>query len=291
MVKKTAISTLLILAILGAIITFQFVKFNDGKLHIVFCDVGQGDGIFIRSPSGKNFLVDAGPGDKISSCAESHMPFWDRTISFGILTHPHADHFTGFTEIINRYNVLNFGQENIQNDTVGYRSLKNLISQNNINSKLLYAGDVIKSSDGLRFTVLGPSQEFLDEVSPKHLINKSSEQATLVILLSYGGFDVLLTGDAQDRQVLDNIQSFNVRNVEILKVPHHGSKTGLNDKILDLLNEKYAVISVGEKNRYGHPNPFTLNLLEKHKIPILRTDRDGDIEFVSDGQNFGRIIN
>lgn len=287
--KRVAIAFCFLLITLGGIFTFQYLKFNDGKLHIIFCDVGQGDGIFIRSSTGKNILVDSGPDDKIIGCVEDYTPFWDRTISFAILTHPHADHFTGFRSILGKYKVLNFAGENIDNNTSGYKNLKEVIKRRGLEIKDLYSGDLIKTSDGLKILVLGPTQDFLNEVSPRHLINQASEQATLDMLMSYKNFDVILTGDTQNHQLQNDIQLHNVSNIEILKVPHHGSKTGLNEDILNQLSPRFAVISVGKKNRYAHPAPITLDLLKKFAVTALRTDQKGNIEFVSDGDSFSGI--
>ncbi len=283
--KKYIGILILILIFLGGIVLYQHSKFNDNKLHIVFCDVGQGDGIFIRTPLGKNILIDSGPDDKIIDCIQKHSPFWERTISFAILTHPHADHFTGFKSIFNTYKVDNFAGEKIENDTTGYRYLKDILNKNNLDIKYLYSGDLIKVRDGLKILVLGPDKEFLNQVSPSHLINQASEQATLVMLLSFKNFDVVFAGDSQSRQILDDIQDHNIKNVEILKVPHHGSKTGLNPEILSLLRPKYGVISVGAPNRYGHPTKFILDLLSEFNVKTLRTDKNGDIEIITDGEN------
>lgn len=287
--KKSAAAVIFSIFILGSMMMFQFIRFNDGRLHVVFCDVGQGDGIFIRSSSGKNFVVDAGPNDKIVDCIERHTPFWDRTISFAILTHPHADHFTGFKSILEKYKVLRFAGENLDNDSKGYVNLKKLLKDNGLDIENLFAGDILRVDDGLKILVLGPDSEFLRRVSPQGLINQSSEQATLITYFTFGNFDALLAGDAESSQLSENIDSFDIKNIEVLKVPHHGSKTGLTDEILRSLNPKFAVISVGKSNKYGHPTTLILDLLDNAEIKIFRTDKDGEIEFVSDGQSYGKV--
>ena len=198
--KKTGLGVLTAIILLGGIFTFQYLKFYDGKLHVVFCDVGQGDGIFIRTPAGKNFLVDAGPNEQITACVEKNTPFWDKKISFAILTHPHADHFTGFMSILDRYRVENFAVENIDNDSQGYENLQKAIGESGIKAQILSSGDQIRTEDGLRIRILGPTEEFINQVSPEHLINRSSEQATLILLVSFREFDVLLTGDTEKGQ-------------------------------------------------------------------------------------------
>jgi competence protein ComEC len=96
---------------------------------------------------------------------------------------------------------------------------------------------------------------------------------------------MLLTGDSQVLE-LQGALKFISSSISALQVPHHGSKFGLNQEILNTLNPKLAVISVGKDNKYGHPNPFTLDLLRNLEIKTLRTDQVGDIEIISDGKGF-----
>ena len=90
---------------LGCILVYQNITYNDKKLHVVICDVGQGDAIFIRTPSGSDILIDGGPDDSVLACLGKHMPFWDRTLEIMILTHPHADHLTGLIDVSKSYSV------------------------------------------------------------------------------------------------------------------------------------------------------------------------------------------
>src|SRR3990170_1813339 len=90
----------------GLILLFSFVgTLPDGKLHIVFCNVGQGDGAYIRFPDGRDMVVDAGPNNKIIKCLSSHMPFWDRHINLVLATHPQKDHIGGLPEVLRRFRV------------------------------------------------------------------------------------------------------------------------------------------------------------------------------------------
>src|SRR6266496_901047 len=90
---------------LASLLTYQYFTFNDGKLHLIFCDVGQGDAILIKTPSDKYILIDGGPDRAVVDCLSRHMPFWKRNIDLMLLTHPHADHFFGMFYILERYNV------------------------------------------------------------------------------------------------------------------------------------------------------------------------------------------
>ena len=99
--------------------------------------------------------------------------------------------------ILDRYRVENFAVENIDNDSQGYENLQKAIGESGIKAQILSSGDQIRTEDGLRIRILGPTEEFINQVSPEHLINRSSEQATLILLVSFREFDVLLTGDTE----------------------------------------------------------------------------------------------
>ena len=262
--------------LLSLVFVYEFIRFNDGKLHVVFCNVGQGDGIFIRTPKGLDVLVDGGPNDSVLSCLSSHMPFWDRTIELVFLTHPHADHMRGLVSVFKRYKVLSFATENLSNDTVLYKEILKASGRKNQN---LTAGDKFKTRDGVMFKILGPSEEFIERTSPTGKIGESREFASLITLLSFGSFDVLLTGDSQSaglREALaDNF------SIEIFQIPHHGSRFGLDQDIIKRLNPKLSVISVG-KNNYGHPSKEVLGLLKNQGVKVLRTDQHGNVEITVD---------
>lgn len=271
------------LFLLGGLFLYQVVSFSDDKLHLVFCDVGQGDAIFIRTPKGVDILIDGGPNDSVLSCLSRHMPFWDRSIEVILLTHPHADHLNGLLSVLEQYTVDTFITEKLSNDTEGFRSLEALLAQKHIPVRLAYAPDVIRISDGVRLQIVGPTKAFLQNSSPNGTIAESNEFASLLTVVSFEEFDAFLTGDSQVGELLE--ASINLP-IDVLQVPHHGSKTGLTNDVLIALMPKLAVISVGKKNRYSHPHPLVVTLLDKNNIPTLRTDRTGEIEIVSDGKTW-----
>ncbi|OGH23330.1 MAG: hypothetical protein A2958_00175 [Candidatus Levybacteria bacterium RIFCSPLOWO2_01_FULL_38_13] len=284
--KKTVLIFSFLILFFGGFAVFENAKYNDGKLHVIFCNVGQGNGVFIRTPGRKNFLIDAGPDDKIIKCLERHMPFWDKTISAAFLTHPHLDHFAGLNFVIKRYSLLSFVTEDLSNKSVSFQALMDNIRSRNLKIIYVFSGDSFKLKDGTSLLILGPSYEYLDKTSPGRNIQESGEFGSLIVLLRFGSFSVLFTGDSQTEGLVQALGT-EAGETDVLEVPHHGSKTGLNDKILSSLEPKLAVISAGKKNRYGHPSPFTLSLLKNFHIKTLRTDLSGDIEVVSDGESFG----
>jgi competence protein ComEC len=267
--KKYLALLILSLVLLAMLFIYQSSRFFDGSLKMTVCDVGQGDAIHIRSDNGADLLIDGGPNDKVLDCLQNNMPFWDRTIEVIILTHPDADHFRGLVPVLERYSVSHYVTVNVDKNTSAFRLLQNTLEDRNIQTRNVISGDILKIGQ-TSFEILWPG---------KDLESKSSNDHAIVGILSFGKFKALLTGDAG----VNILSGLNLEKVDILKVPHHGSKTGMNDLILSQIEPSLAIISVG-KNSYGHPAPFSLGLLSKYKIETLRTDKDGEVRIKSDGE-------
>ncbi len=276
-----AIFTLGFLLILG---TLQYVQFNDNKLHLIFCDVGQGDGILIRTPSGKVIVVDGGPDEKILGCLGRHLPFWQHTITLMFLSHPHADHLNGLVPTIERYITRYFITEALNNNTAGFAALHELITAKHIPYKTAYSGDVMTITDGVTLRILSPTKQLLHDTSPGGVIGESKEFANLITLVSYKKFHALLVGDSQSAQ-METVGERLSTSVDVMQVPHHGSMTGLSKKALMSIRPKLVVISVG-KNNYGHPAKYTVRLLTDLDIPVKQTITNGDVEIISNGEGF-----
>ncbi len=286
---------------LGSLALYQAGGSSDGKLHVIFCDVGQGDGILIKTPTNRYILIDSGPDRKILSCLAKHMPFWERTIDLVIITHPHADHFMGMNYVLERYSVTSFATEKLGNKAASFQEVMKQIKEKGIPVKYVVKGDRWVIGDVV-ISVLGPSREFLEKTSPNGMIGEGKEFASVVSEVSFGsapirqaqgkrdkssGFHALFTGDTQVVGLLDATENLDYKDnpISVLQIPHHGSKTGLNDDIVQKLHPSLAVASVGQ-NSYGHPNKKILELLEKYHVPVLRTDKRGDVEVVSDGKDW-----
>ena len=292
----------------GLALIFSFIfTLPDGKLHLYFCDVGQGDAAYVRFPDGRDMLVDGGPNDKVLGCLGKYMPFWDRHINIVLMTHPQRDHLQGLIAVLDRYDVDYFVRSDIDNATEGYQELQDVVKKKNIPVKFATRGETI-SVASTTLSVLWPSSDQiarmkptlsssgpLSPLSPQVLGSQSTDlnDGSIVFWLRYGSFDALFTGDA-DTHVEENyrnevalrLRSGQALNVlEVLKVPHHGSKTGISETFIQRLKPKLAVISVG-KNSYGHPNAEIINRLADTESRVLRTDQEGDIEVVSDGKNW-----
>lgn len=293
--KRIIFSITLIIFVVG-IAVFDYSRFYDGKLHLVFCNVGQGDAIFIRTPGGKDILIDGGPDDLVLDCLSNHMPFWDRTIEVVVLTHPHADHLTGLISVLERYQVIHYFTEKVENRTKVYQRLQDTLALKNVTAKYTFSGDRIDFPDKTQLLTIWPDKEVINNQELQDVESSEKDSSSLdvngfsvISEISFGDFNVLLTGDAG--VLIENKIAKIVGNVDILKVPHHGSKTGMSEYFLEELRPLLAVISVGVKNRYNHPSEEMINLLKSKQIKTLRTDRDGEIEVISDGKEFKVFTN
>lgn len=270
-----------------------FSSLPSGKLLVVFCDVGQGDAIYIRTPKGADILVDGGPSGQVLNCLSKHMSFWDREIELVFLTHPQADHMNGLLAVLQRYSVKNFGIGVEGSKEEGYKKLLELLKNHNVKVFNPYSGQKISFGDGVEFDILWPYYDWVSMQVGEGAVLGTETGVDLnifstVIQLRYGDFDVLLTGDA-DEQVQDKILKYNnLGEVEVLKVPHHGAKTALTQKFLESVRPKLAVISVG-KNNFGHPSGEILERLKNIGTTVKRTD-EGEVVVESEGVEY-RIVN
>lgn len=300
------------LGILGIWGVLYLSYLPDGKLRLVFCDVGQGDGIYIDLPDGRDVLIDGGPNRKILQCLGKNMPFWDRKLELVVLTHPQADHLNGLIEAVKRYQISYFVSTPIGNETKGYRELIGEIKKQGIEVGNVYAGDNIKFkvntklpitnyelSGEVAFRVLWPSREFVakntqikqistDLTDRQAVLGMSTERDdlndfTIVMELRFGEFEALLTGDAGEEIQDDILAVAEVKDVEVFKIPHHGSKYGILDEFVTKAVPRFAVVSVG-KNPWGHPSKEILGRLENWDIEVYRTDKNGNVKFTTDGK-------
>jgi competence protein ComEC len=167
--------------------------------------------------------------------------------------------------------------------TAEYREWHTLLEQKHIPVMIARAGQKIRLAENAGMDILTPFDSFIEK-APNNV-----HDAMIVSKLIYASSSVLLTGDAEkyfEYRLL--FSGFDLKS-DILKVGHHGSKTSTTENFVRAVSPRYAVISVGRKNRYGHPYQQTLDTLAKFGIRIFRTDKDGDVEFMSDGEKFERV--
>jgi competence protein ComEC len=253
----------------------------DGKLHVTFLDVGQGDAIFIQTPQGQKILVDGGPSPTtLLAALGRRMSFWDRTMDLVVLTHPHDDHVSGLIPILERYKVKAFLDGGQEHPTSTYTHCLELVQEKGVPYQLARAGMQIQLGEGLRMKVLHPQSELLSGTDSD--VNNNS----IVLRLTYGQISFLLPGDVEEEAEAVLLSSNEELASTILKSPHHGSDTSLNFRFLEVVNPQLAVIQVGADNKFGHPDPTTLAKLDEYGVTVLRTDQNGTVEVVSDGERY-----
>lgn len=261
------------LLFLGA---YHLIRFSDKKFHLIFCNVGQGDGILMRTPNGIDIIIDGGPlENSMTECLTRHIPFWDRTIEAVFLTHPDADHLTGILGVVKSYNVSFFGMSDAPKTTGAYEELVSILREKKIKTQMLFRNDILRTKDGFVLTTDWPTKEFLN------LKSQDTNEYSLVQQVTFGKFKILLTGDIPSTYLNSIMPTLD--RLDVFKPPHHGSKTGTDEFTFQHLKPQIAAISVGLHNRYGHPSDEVLNIFKRLKIPFKRTDQAGDIEIVSDG--------
>ena len=268
-----------VLAVAAALLWAGALSTPDGKLHVTFLDVGQGEATLIVTPSGRQVLVDGGPDPRIvMQGLGSRLPFWDRSLDVMALTHPHGDHLNGLLDVLDRYDVDLFLHRSAVYPTAEYARWEQAIADREGRSTVLEAqrGHRIALGDGVVLDVLHPGP-----VTPEGQTNNNS----LVLRLSYGEVVFLLTGDVETPIESSLLARDAPLDATVLKVGHHGSATSSSAPFLEAVSPSLAVISVGEDNRFGHPDDEVLQRL-RAMLPhdrVLLTSQQGDVEVTTDG--------
>ena len=237
------------------VVIMIYVGRPDGKVRVIFCNVGQGDGILITQDN-YQMVVDSGPNNRMMlECLERHMSFWDKEIEVAIMTHWDIDHSGGLKSLTENYKIDRLFSSSIPEDKY----------EQKIYTDSLAIGDIIKYKE-MSFEILNPDEDWGND-------NDNS----IVGILSYKDIRVLLTGDASSEVEQKLVWRDKLsESIDILKVSHHGSAEGTSQELLTAIRPREAVISVG-KNSYGHPTKVVLDRLESVGVKVRRTDKEGDI--------------
>ena len=264
-----------VLALVALSLWLALLASPDKNLRLIACDVGQGDAIL--AISGKfQILTDGGPDNSVLTCLEKYLPFWDREIELVILTHPQLDHYRGLIEVFNRYKVDTFLTNDFSPSTQGLKALENAVGGG--------GARVVRPAVGTRLRL---GMIYLDILHPaKGIISKEPNDISIVTVLRFGEFEALLTGDIGPKIIEKLLTENLIEPVDYIKIPHHGSRNGTTLELLEKSMPKLAVISVGKGNSYGHPHQEVLKMLESYGLRIFRTDKDGDVEVVTDGKKW-----
>ena len=284
MAKLLASALIILSAFILAI--FPTNRQLDGDLEAVFLDVGQGDSILICA-DGHTILVDAGglPGDSTQMAERVVIPYIK---SLGIdkldmvfNTHPDNDHIGGLFAVLDEIYVDELAVFNGYTDNKKYQQLIHMAEENGVTVNNVAAGDVFRLSDNFAIEVISPDAgETFD--------NDDVNNASLVLHFSYKDFDLLTTGDLVGREMATAIDELDCADIEVLQLPHHGSKNSYDEDWYGEFSPVAVVISCGLDNDYGHPGQNVVQYWQNNGVPIYRTDyqgscrimyKDGNISF------------
>lgn len=233
--------------------------------------VGQGDAALVQDGTVQT-VIDGGPDGSVLAKLGEVMPFFDRTIEFLVITHPHEDHFVGAIDILERYDVQTLIVPDTRGEGHQFARFVRAWERAGVDVVIVRKGDTIRMSEAAYFDVLWPDDGEYEDTN----------DASIVLRLSVDGMPrAYFTGEISayvERKVRD------WEHVPLLKVAHHGSRFSTSVGFLDAVRPEFAVISVGQ-NRYGHPTQTVLSRLRRIGARIFRTDQDGDVRFTFDGND------
>ncbi len=281
----------------GLLIATGFVlsppRGNDGRLRITVVDVGQADAIVVETPAGQAFLVDAGgrlergqQGD--DSTAERIgvrivVPYLLRSgihqLDALIVSHPHGDHVGGCSPVLRKIRVAEVADSGQTYGGHAYQDCLSVARGERVPIAYPHAGMEWRTDDGVSLHFLGPSLPFI--ANSRNDINENS----VAFILRYKAFCMLFTGDAgaaaEQRFLGEGVDL----RCDVLKVGHHGSAYSSTPAFVAAVRPRYAIISVGRHNLFGHPAPQTIATLQRFGATVYRTDKNGAIIVSTDGAN------
>lgn len=268
------------LVFLCVIVTVLF--FAQGLLHkhanvlrVVFFDIGQGDSIFIESPTGVQVLVDGGPDRTVLRTLSHELGFFDRSLDMVVATHEDKDHIGGLPEVFTHYQVGTFLRTENQGDSGAAHLIDSLSATKGIAIVYARRGMDFDLGGGATLSVLFPDRD---------PAGWEANTSSIVARLTYGNSEFLLTGDSP-KEIEKYLVSLDARGLEsdVLKLGHHGSHTASSDEYLDVVHPLYAIVSAGKHNRYGHPHKDVVDRVVSKGITVLSTADRGSIAFETDG--------
>lgn len=267
------------LSLLLLVLSYLWWQLGDQAkyLQVNFLDVGQGDSTLITAPSGEVILVDGGPNNKLLAQMSKFLPWWERTIDYLVISHWDDDHYIGLIQVLKKYEVKKILVSYLPDiSSPSYLAWQDALEQEGISPKILKAGETWQGVNNLSWQIVAASNDK----------NLEDNDKSLVLRLSYGQTDFLLSGDLpteQEEKLLAN--KINLE-AEVLKVGHHGSKYSSSQEFLNSVEPKVCIISASADNKFGHPHPETLERLARVKCNIYETSKLGNISILSNGQDW-----
>ena len=272
--KKLVVIILIAILIANSCIHVQ----NHGKMIIYFIDVGQGDSTLIRTAKNKTILIDGGGSENSSFDVgeKTLLPYLlDRKITvldYVVISHFDTDHCGGILYLMEHLKVKNIIISKQGKGSSNYNKFKNIMLDKGISVIFVKKGDKIKIDNETYMDILFPGNNFISD----NILNNNS----IVTKICYNNFSILFTGDVEEiaeNEICSQYNTTNKLKANILKVAHHGSKTSSTAEFIKMVKPQIALIGVGEKNKFGHPNDGVIQRLKNMNTKIYRTDKMGEI--------------
>lgn len=251
-----------------------------GKLSLIFVNVGQGDGAVLHIPMGETVIIDGGGGTEYSSYDAGEkvfLPYLSRkgyhTIDLAVVTHYHRDHCLGVIAAMEELRVRDVLMPDVEPENEYRQEIQRLAAEKDINIHYLEPEQIIRFPSGLSIRVLGPS-------SAKARQAEDPNDTSLVLEVAYGEFKALFTGD-MTADVEEQLAG-KFTDCDLVKVPHHGSKTSSTPAFIQAVQPEAAIVSVGEDNTYGLPDEEVIQRYQAAGAAVLSTAVLGDITVTAD---------
>ena len=245
---------------------------DTAEIHII--DIGQGDSTLVTTGD-FNLLIDAGTGKHEERLVAYLKDAGVERIDIMLLTHPHEDHIGGADVVIGEFEVGEIIMPDATASTKAFERVLDGAESKNIPISTVYRGDSF-TEGGFSFDILSPDDKKYSDLN----------NTSIVLKLTYGDVSMMFTGDAEalvEKEILD---AYTDLNCVFLKAGHHGSSSSSTPSFVDAVSPKYVSISCEVGNDYGHPHIETLDLFEKLKLDVRRTDLEGSIVYATDGKTF-----
>lgn len=279
----------IIVMLVGGLIFSIINTSQDVRFYVL--DVGQGSASLLRLPGGENVLIDGGPDAKAVAELGKILPFYEKTIDTLIITHSHDDHIGGLIDVFERYQVKTVLYTGVDDGTKIYQSLLAVIKAEQAKVVIASAGQELCFSSTshvdatkdrfncqLKMKILYP----INSIANKEIDNPND--GSVVTVFEQDKNKIVVTGDLEikgESEVVDawqNKMNFSEDDNVVYVAGHHGSNTSSSKKFLDYIKPDYSIISVGKKNKFGHPSLMILERLKARSKQVWRTDESGTLE-------------
>lgn len=248
---------------------------NENKnVKIHYIDVGQGDSTLIQVKD-KNILIDAGPRSSAEDLVKYLKGINIQKLDYVIATHPHEDHIGGMVSIIKNFKIGEFYAPKKTATTKTFENMINELQNKKLKIQVAKAGNEISLTSNSKIEFLAPNNSDYEEINDYSAVTR----------LTYEDNNFIFMGDAEKLSEKEILQKGSNVKAQVIKLGHHGSSTSSSKEFLDKVTPKYAIISCGKNNDYGHPHKETVNELKNRNIKYFRTDTEGTIVLYSDGKN------